>query len=404
MGNLCCLSSKRSKKYLQKPSDPSAADKSAVQNSTPRCKRGGKSNRLSEIDYYYDDYEDECSNAHLAGKHKSKPKQSSQQVRSRKQSNKSALSYYATDLRLHDKYLLNSTQTTLLNTAGLDAAPCQQAVSLNEAARDNSKIINHLNQNKFAAANTHLLTQKDLKQANLIHSAKLNQILIPNPNLNHTSRHLKYLFWKFFFKIIFDEGKQEASCNSMNDDLCSSSASSILASSSMSAGSSTQSNPMQNQSMTAIDHGRLLKNIIEYDDCESTPNLLLTKCRSSIDCLWIWQFIKCFCFQTASADGDSKGRNARKLSHRTRGSYLNHSLNETDLTRSYVGRHLMSDELNEEPTHNKLEKQASLDTVSYFFNTVNQNDQTLKLLLIVRIQWRVWIGRIIDRCKSPSCP
>ena len=64
-------------------------------------------------------------------------------------------------------------------------------------------------------------------------------------------------------------------------------------------------------------------------------------------------------------DGD-RGRNARKLSHRTRGSYLNHSLNETDLTRSYVGRHLMNAELNEEPVHNKLEKQASLDTVSYF--------------------------------------
>ena len=191
MGNLCCLSSKRSKKYLQKPSDQ-AADKSAAgQSSTPRCKRGGKSNRLSEIDYYYDDYEDvECSNAHLTGKQKSKPKQSTQQqVRSRKHSNKSALSYYATDLRLHDKYLLNSTQTTLLNTAGLDAAPAvQQAVLLNEAARDNSKIINHLSQNKFAAANTHLLTQKDLKQSNLINSAKLNQILIPN--LNHTSRQL----------------------------------------------------------------------------------------------------------------------------------------------------------------------------------------------------------------------
>ena len=66
MGNLCCISSKPQKKYSYKPGvDPSPTSSSDAKTHLRSQKKGGRSPnnrsakfRQSEIDYYYDDYEE----------------------------------------------------------------------------------------------------------------------------------------------------------------------------------------------------------------------------------------------------------------------------------------------------------------------------------------------------------
>lgn len=104
--------------------------------------------------------------------------------RQRKLSNKSALSYYASDVRMQDgKSSLNLTQTTLLNTSGLDSKP----VSIDSTSqigkdstqyRDNSKIINHLSHGK----KTNHSANSSTKQTTLVNTVNLNNEILLNRN------------------------------------------------------------------------------------------------------------------------------------------------------------------------------------------------------------------------------
>ncbi len=163
MGNLCCISSKKQKKCAHKPTQASAkylnssyptnTNKHLSKKKTIRSpdspEKLKKLNRQSEIDYYYDDYEElaqQNSSRHYQKKYKLAAGE-------RKYSNKSSLSYYSSDVRVQDiNCSHDATQTTLLNTIGLDVQPSHpgslQIIDDSPQYRDNSKIMNHLILNK----------------------------------------------------------------------------------------------------------------------------------------------------------------------------------------------------------------------------------------------------------------
>ena len=213
------------------------------------------------------------------------------------------------------KFSMSTTQTTLLNTTGLDSIPtpaCSLDITNDSSCRDNSKVINHLNNSK---PNISLANKNSNNEPSLVNTLKLNNQLLINQN-NETNL-LNY----------------QANSN----DLCSSSASSILISSSQISSKSSQNSEINNQSQHSMSSSAfidpkkniLLKNIQENEDFESEPNL-------------------------------AKKENSRKLSNRTRSSFLNQSLNETnrDLTRSYTGND--SSEFNE-PDRNGVNNQVMDD-------------------------------------------
>lgn len=329
MGNLCCLSSKQHKNYYHKSADTSPINNTSHLSANHSFNKKGlgnnkKFNRQNEIDYYYDDYEElghsNISRTNLTKKAK-KQQNSKQGPRQRKSSNKSALSYYAQDLRMQDsKNALNSTQTTLLNTTGLDTKPNGSSQLLNESYRDNSKIINHLSNSKnnilmnsqgnlINISSNHNNGAKQLSRANIV---QLNNQILINPND------------KSYKTDNYNDKQNPETPTTFRDnssDLCSTSASSILISSSQISSkssksyqnSSIQSAHPQSQSSTYIDPKKnLLNHIQENEDFESEPNLLTNKLRI-------------------------KKENSRNLSNRPRMSLINQSLNEKNrnLTRSY---------------------------------------------------------------------
>jgi hypothetical protein len=203
MGNLCCISSKQPKKYAHKPTQSPTVNLNSSHTSANNtfAKKGNlrspntareskKSYRQSEIDYYYDDYEElgqaDSSRNHL---HKKKKKSEKQAPRQRKLSNKSALSYYSSDVRIQDgKYSLNATQITLLNTTGLDAQPSQagslKIIDDSLQYRDNSKVINHLSHSKKSSPSLHSQGNStgtySSKQLNLVNTVNLNNQILNN--------------------------------------------------------------------------------------------------------------------------------------------------------------------------------------------------------------------------------
>lgn len=209
------------------------------------------------------------------------------------------------------KFSLSTTQTTMLNTSGLDSMPtpaCSLDLTNDSSCRDNSKVINHFNNSK---ANVSLANNAPSNhEPSLVNTLKLNNQLLINP-INDKNIETSSLIYP----------------GNMND-LCSSSASSILISSSQISSKSSQNSGIhdhnqQSMSSTFIDPKKnvILQNIQENEDFESEPNL-------------------------------AKKQNSRKLSNRTRSSFLNQSLNETnrDLTRSYTENECT--EFNE-PDHNQ---------------------------------------------------
>jgi hypothetical protein len=225
MGNsLCCISSKPHK----------GQQSNSINDRTPqlRLKKGSLNNatsnkkythsghhRQSEIDYYYDDYEemakaDKGSTSHLTKKVK-KTKSLNQPNKKQPLKNYSDLRLQHTDI--HKLNITTASKTTLLNTHGLDSDSKSYSTSASQL-RDNSKIISHFSNTKLANKPNSFSNKKkpisttnslksvntneiDAKSSNLANAVKLNNQIIINPN--HNCKFV-YIDNNYLSKMLFE--------------------------------------------------------------------------------------------------------------------------------------------------------------------------------------------------------